>query len=67
MAQPGPAVSSLLASLPELEASISAITERTWSDTEEELSSIDRAKLDVLAAYAINDLIWGKPRPQAFT
>ena len=61
MSDPSSSASALLAALPDLEASLGALKAQPWSETKEGLSTIDRAKMDVLLSYAINDLIWGEP------
>jgi hypothetical protein len=63
MSDPGASTSALLAALPALEASLGKLKEKPWTETAEGLDSLDRAKMDVLMSYAINDLIWGKLMP----
>lgn len=60
MADPSTSTTALLEALPALEASIGALKEKSWSETTEALPTLDRAKMDVLLSYAINDLIWGR-------
>lgn len=50
----------LSSSLLELETALSPILSRDWSEQLEVLSPLERAKMDVMMAYTIVDLIWGK-------
>ena len=66
MSDPGASSSALLAALPALEASLGKLKTKPWTETTEGLESLDRAKMNVLMSYAINDLIWGKSRASLF-
>lgn len=59
MAEPSSSVTALLDAIPNLEASLEALLEKPLTETKAALEPIDRAKINVLLAYAINDLIWG--------
>jgi len=52
-------LSSLTASMSSLESALSSLHNRPWPETLESLTTLDRAKMDILLAYAINDLVWG--------
>ena len=60
MPEPKEAAQCLLESLPALEESVKALKSKSWEDTTEALETLDRAKMNVLLAYAVNDLIWGE-------
>lgn len=60
MSDPSSSTSALLAALPALESSLGQLKAKPWSETVESLDHLDRAKMDVLMSYAINDLIWGE-------
>ncbi|OCF60502.1 hypothetical protein L486_00135 [Kwoniella mangroviensis CBS 10435] len=62
---PKQSLASLMSSLSNVENSLESLLDdqnqagpSTWSDKLEKLSMLDRAKMDVLASYTINDLIW---------
>lgn len=50
---------SLTSSLDDLETQLAPLLNAKWSDTITGMSTLERAKMDVLVSYAINDLIWG--------
>ena len=58
--EPGEALSALSDSLPALEEAFAPLLQRPWSETLESMSELDRAKVDILMAYAINDLVWSE-------
>ncbi|WVF71558.1 hypothetical protein IAT40_006366 [Kwoniella sp. CBS 6097] len=60
MSDDNPAVtlSALTNSLDVLERALEPLQAQEWSSTLEGLSTLERAKMDVLASYTINDLIW---------
>lgn len=60
MSDPSTSTSELLKAIPALEASLGALKEKSWEETTDALEGLDRAKIDVLLSYAINDLIWGQ-------
>lgn len=57
---PTETIDALLSAVPDLKASLDGIGDKPWSETRESMDPLDRAKMDVLLAYAINDLIWGE-------
>ena len=59
MADPAANASALLAALPELEKTLEALQSRPWAETADALAPLERAKMDILLSYAVNDLIWG--------
>ena len=59
-ADPSTTLASLTASLTALESAFAPLHSLPWVDTTAALGTLDRAKMDVLAAYAINDLVWGE-------
>jgi exosome complex protein LRP1 len=58
---PSTTSSSLLSSLSSLEESIAPLLSKPWEETLDSLGTLERTKMNVLMAYAINDLIWGRP------
>lgn len=60
MSDPTASLDSLSTSFAALQFALSSLHTRPWSETTESLSSLERAKMDILLAYAINDLIWGE-------
>ncbi|WVQ80625.1 hypothetical protein IAT38_002730 [Cryptococcus sp. DSM 104549] len=60
MSEPSPAdtLASLTTSLDALEAALAPLEAQQWSETIGELAPLERAKMDVLAAYTVNDLVW---------
>ena len=59
-ANPSETLASLRTSLLSVEETLKPLLERKWAETTGELDTLERAKMDVLVSYAINDLIWGK-------
>ena len=57
---PSGALSGLMATLPNLEEAFEPILSKGWNEAVKDLEPLDRAKLDVLMAYAINDLVWSE-------
>jgi len=57
---PAITVAALNTSLLSLEEALSNLHSKAWSETRESLSTLERAEMDILLAYAINDLTWGK-------
>ncbi|WVR07136.1 hypothetical protein IAU60_004177 [Kwoniella sp. DSM 27419] len=55
---PAATLKSLTASLAGLEAALDPLCAEEWSQTVDGLSTLERAKMDILASYTINDLIW---------
>ncbi|ORX36778.1 hypothetical protein BD324DRAFT_681543 [Kockovaella imperatae] len=56
---PSESIAGLLKTLPELEQAFEAVLSRpSWTETVDQMNPLDRAKLDILMAYAINDLVW---------
>lgn len=47
-------------SLDTLEATLAPLLARPLNETREALGGIERAKLDVLVAYAVNNLVWSE-------
>jgi hypothetical protein len=58
MDDPIAALSTLDASLDGLEAALAPLLETTRAAALAPLSSVDKAKLDVLLAFAANNLVW---------
>jgi exosome complex protein LRP1 len=59
-ADPAATLAALRSSLTSVEETLGPLLEKKWNDTTASLSTMDRAKMDILVSYAINDLIWGK-------
>jgi exosome complex protein LRP1 len=59
-ADPAVTLAALRSSLTSVEETLGPLLEKKWNDTTASLSTMDRAKMDILVSYAINDLIWGK-------
>ncbi|WWC61736.1 uncharacterized protein I303_104321 [Kwoniella dejecticola CBS 10117] len=64
-ADPKQTLESLTSALGVLEKSLESLLEgeaidSAWNDKLGKLDTMDRAKMDVLASYTINDLIWGE-------
>ncbi|WVW83800.1 hypothetical protein I302_105821 [Kwoniella bestiolae CBS 10118] len=59
---PKTTLETLISSLSTVENSLESLLENegssTWSEKVEKLSMMDRAKMDVLVSYTVNDLIW---------
>lgn len=66
---PAASLAELRTSLISVEETLGPLLEQKWSETTAALGTMDRAKMDVLVSYAINDLIWGerKQRQGVFT
>jgi len=60
MDDPSAALKTLDASLDSLEAAVAPLLVRTRAQTLESLDSTQKAKMDVLLAFAINNLVWSK-------
>lgn len=59
---PAVTLAALRSSLSSVEETLGPLLDKKWNDTTASLSTMDRAKMDILVSYAINDLIWGKYR-----
>jgi exosome complex protein LRP1 len=57
---PTATLAALRISLSSVEETLAPLLEKKWNDTTGSLNTMDRAKMDILVSYAINDLIWGK-------
>ena len=57
---PAVTLAALRSSLSSVEETLGPLLEKKWNDTTASLNTMDRAKMDILVSYAINDLIWGK-------
>jgi exosome complex protein LRP1 len=57
---PAATLATLRTSLESVEKSLAPLLERKWNETTAGLGTMDRAKMDILVSYAINDLIWGE-------
>lgn len=53
-------LASLRTSLQSVEDTLKPLLDRKWAETTGSLGTLERAKMDVLVSYAINDLIWGE-------
>jgi hypothetical protein len=53
-------LAQLRSSLTSVENTLGPLLEQKWSETTAALGTMERAKMDVLVSYAINDLIWGE-------
>jgi exosome complex protein LRP1 len=56
---PSETLRALVSSLDAVEALLSPLLEKPWHETLEALDVLQRAKLQVLVSYAVNDLVWG--------
>lgn len=56
---PSASLAQLRKSLSSVEETLAPLLEQKWSETTAALGTMERAKMDVLVSYAINDLIWG--------
>lgn len=63
---PSETLANLKTSLSSVEETLKPLLERKWSETTSSLGTMERAKMDVLVSYAINDLIWGMSRRQDY-
>jgi len=59
-ADPAATLAALRTALSSVEETLGPLLEKKWNDTTASLGTMDRAKMDILVSYAINDLIWGK-------
>jgi exosome complex protein LRP1 len=57
---PTATLAALRISLSSVEETLAPLLEKKWNDTTGSLNTMDRAKMDILVSYAINDLIWGE-------
>lgn len=60
MDDPSVALTALTGTMGDLEAAISPLLSKPLNETLGDLQPLERAKLDVLIAYAINNLAWGE-------
>lgn len=58
-ADPTQTLSELRQGLSSVEETLKPLLERKWTETTGSLDTLERAKMDVLVSYAINDLVWG--------
>ncbi|RSH82767.1 uncharacterized protein EHS24_007762 [Apiotrichum porosum] len=58
MDDPAAALAQLKTSLDGLEGALAPILSQPWNETLEGTTSVERAKMDVLLAYSINNLVW---------
>lgn len=56
---PSETLKSLTASLENVQQLLDPILSKPWHETLEALDVLQRAKLEVLVSYAVNDLVWG--------
>lgn len=59
-ADPAATLASLRTSLTSVEETLRPLLDKQWNEITASLGTLDRAKMDILVSYAINDLIWGK-------
>ena len=59
---PSLTLQAIKSSFSALQSRLVPLLEREWDETLDSLDSVQRAKLDVLMAYMINNLIWGTSR-----
>jgi hypothetical protein len=62
MDDPSAALSALDTSLASLEAAVAPLLARSRASTLDAVGKVDKAKMDVLLAFAINNLVWGELR-----
>lgn len=60
MEDPSAALKSFDSTLSALETAVAPLFDQSLNTLRDELGGIDRAKLDVLLAYAINNLVWSE-------
>lgn len=60
MDDPAAALAQLKTSLDGLEGALAPILSQPWNETLEGTTSVERAKMDVLLAYSINNLVWSE-------
>jgi hypothetical protein len=58
---PAPTLSALSTSLDHLTAVLEPLLDRPWTDTLEDLDVLQKAKMNVLVAYGICDVVWSEP------
>ena len=63
---PSETLASLRTSLSSVEETLKPLLERRWAETTSSLGTLERAKMDVLVSYAINDLLWGESHFHSF-
>jgi len=59
-ADPTATLAALRTALSSVEETLAPLLDQKWNDTTASLNTMDRAKMDILVSYTINDLIWGK-------
>lgn len=57
---PATCPSHLSSSLDDLTSALSPLLGQDWADTLDNLDPLERAKMDVMMAYTVVDLIWGE-------
>jgi exosome complex protein LRP1 len=63
---PQAAIQAFRSDLPRLEALLQPLLSKPWAEMRGKLGTLEKAKMDVLLAYTINDLVWstlGSPLP----
>lgn len=60
MEDPSATLKSFDSTLSALETAVAPLFDQSLNTLRDELGGIDRAKLDVLLAYAINNLVWSE-------
>lgn len=60
MDDPSAALHALAGTLDRLEAAVAPLLAQPLNDTLNDLAPLERAKMDILVAYAINNLVWGE-------
>jgi hypothetical protein len=56
---PSAILAQLRTALSSVEETLGPLLDQKWNETTAALGTMERAKMDVLVSYAINDLIWG--------
>jgi hypothetical protein len=56
---PSAILARLRTALSSVEETLRPLLDQKWNETTAALGTMERAKMDVLVSYAINDLIWG--------
>jgi hypothetical protein len=56
---PAATLATLRQSLTLVEETLHPLLDQKWNETTAALGKMERAKMDILVSYAINDLIWG--------
>jgi exosome complex protein LRP1 len=54
------AIQSFKADFLQLQDSLKPLFSAEWEETREKLGTLERAKMDIMLAYAINDLVWSQ-------